>query len=427
MIIRRLMRRFRYSGAWLALLLLFSCGGGESQEDPQATITFVTDSVGRQLEITREMAREFEEDTGIGVEFLIGPNSATERLAEYQKYFRARSSEIDVYQIDVIWPGLLAPHLLDLSDVIDGSSHFPAMIENSTVNGRLVCVPFYADAGLLYYRTDLLEKYGYDGPPESMDELEEMARTIMDGEVQAGEEVFYGYVFQGAAYEGLTCNALEWQAGAGGGTVLTPDGEVVLNNNATRGVFGQVASWIGDIAPRGAMTYMEEESRQIFQSGRAAFMRNWPYAYSLGQEEGSPIRGKFDIAALPGSERDASALGGWNLGVSKYSEHPDAAKRFAAFLSTREAQRRRAIEGGYFATRPELYDDPDIDDQIAYYGDMKDVFLNAVARPSAPAGQHYNEISATYYNAVHGILAGEAEPAEALSEAEEKIRGILAR
>lgn len=407
--------------------LFVSCGPSDANNGDTVDITFYTDSVGKQLEITKALAAEFEAKTGIHVEFLIGPNSATERLAEYQKALGARSSHADVYQIDVIWPGLLANHFIVLSDSIDPSEHFPAMIENNTVDGRLVAVPFFADAGLLYYRTDLLEKYGYDDPPANLDQLEEMARTIMQGERGEGDDQFVGYTFQGASYEGLTCNALEWQYGAGGGNFLTAEGEPNLSHPETSEVFARIRTWIDDIAPRGALTWTEEESRRPFQSGRAAFMRNWPYAYTLGQEEGSPIAGKFDICPMPGVEQPAATLGGWSLAVSRYSKHPDAAKQFVAYISTRSAQRRRALEGGYFATRPDVYGDEELSAKMPYYDRMKDVFLSAVARPSVPAGRHYNEISAEYYKAVHAILSGEVDAGPALAEAEDRIQRIQNR
>lgn len=416
---------FHWFTASVVIVLLAACGRGPDDGIP--TITFMTDSIGRQLAITRDMAREFEAAHNCRVEFRIGPESATERLGEYQRFFAARSDAIDVYQIDVIWPGILGPHLVDLSDIVEPGDHFRTMIDNNTVEGRLVAVPFYGDAGLLYYRTDLLEKYGYAGPPESLDELEEMARAIMAGERAEGNTRFWGFVFQGAAYEGLTCNALEWQYGAGGGPILDRAGRLVLNNEPTREVFEKVRGWINDIAPPGVLTYREEESRTLFHSGNAAFLRNWPYVYQLGQGEDSPIRGKFHIAPFPGRQQPTSALGGWSLAVSRYSENRDLAIEFVRFLSTHEAQHRRALEGGYFATRPDVYGDPDIDARFPHYTDMEEVFLNAVARPSAPAGRAYNEISAAYYGAVHDILSGRKNAATALTEAEERIQTILAR
>lgn len=428
MSIQMRVRRAAFLTATLILGVILTTGC-KSDADRPPVIRFMTDSVGRQLEITREMAREFEEQHGVTVEFRIGPESATERLSQYLRSFAASSPDLDVYQIDVIWPGVLAEHLIDLSDVVDEDDFFAPMIENNTVEGRLVAVPFYADAGLLYYRTDLLEKHGYEAPPQTWDELEEMALAIQEAERAEGNRSFHGFVFQGSAYEGLTCNALEWQAAEGGGTILTPEGQVELNTEGARRAFERAARWLGTITPRGVTTYQEEEARTVFQSGNAAFMRNWPYAYQLGQAEDSPIRGRFAVTQLPAGEGGrASTLGGWSLAVSEYSRRPELAKEFVAFLSTREAQRQRAVRGGYFATRPDVYGDPEITAEIPWYDEMRPVFENAVPRPSTVSKRLYNEISGIYFQAVHRIISGTGEDVEErLEEAQARVERIFRR
>src|SRR5690606_40808892 len=133
------------------------------------------------------------------------------------------------YQVDVIWPGIIAEWAEDLKPALGAlDNNFKAIVDNNTVDGKLVAAPYYTDAGLLYYRTDLLEKYGFQ-PPQTWAELEEQARTIQEGE-RATNPDFWGYVWQGKAYEGLTCNALEWQVSYGGGFIVEPDGTVSLNN-----------------------------------------------------------------------------------------------------------------------------------------------------------------------------------------------------
>lgn len=410
----------------LGAVLVTSCGSDKKQDDVP-TITFITDAVGKQLSITKTMAAQFEQDNHCKVKFQIGPQNPTERLSEYQKFFTAKSDSIDVYQIDVIWPGTLADHLEDLSDSVNTEDFFTPMIQNNTVSGKLVAVPFYADAGLLYYRTDLLKKYGFEAPPKSLDEMETMATKIQEGERAAGNANFHGYVFQGAAYEGLTCNALEWQYGAGGGVILSGSGAIDLNNDKTAAVLEKVHGWIGTISPKGVLTYKEEESRAVFQEGNAAFLRNWPYVHEKANEAGSKIKGNFAITPFPGRERPAAALGGWTLGVSHYSKNVVLAKKFVAALSTREAQVRRAVEGGYFATRPDVYADPEVLKAQPHAAAMKDVFLSAVPRPSTAAGRHYNEVSGAYYQAVHDVLSGKTPAKESLAAAEAKIREIMER
>ncbi len=182
-------------------------------------------------------------------------------------------------------------------------------------------MPWFGDFGMLYYRTDLLEKYGYNSPPKTWDELEQMARAVMQGE-RANRQDFTGFVFQGAAYEGLTCNALEWLASAGGGDIVTPEGEVTVNNPEAIQMLRRAQGWVGTISPRGVRTYQEEDARNIFQSGNALFMRNWPYAYAAAQEGNSPVKGKFNVAPLPTNpgQDPVGTVGGWQLGVSQYSD-----------------------------------------------------------------------------------------------------------
>ncbi|NDJ87316.1 MAG: ABC transporter substrate-binding protein [Chloroflexi bacterium] len=391
--------------------------------DEEVTVTLIAGSVGQEGEIARQqLDRWAEVCPNVSVDLVARPDSATETLGQYQQFFEAESSEIDVYQIDVIWPGILAEHLVDLNEYLDEEvveAHFPAIIQNNTVDGRLVGIPWFTDAGLLYYRTDLLEKYELD-PPETWTELEEAARTIQEGERAEGNEDFWGFVWQGNAYEGLTCDALEWQFSSGGGEIITPDGVIEVNNPETIAIFEQASGWVGDISPEGVTTFMEEDARGVWQAGNAAFMRNWPYAYSLGQAEDSAIAGLFDVKELPGAEPGMSAatLGGWQLAVSRYSENVEPAVALAAFLASPEEQKMRAIDGSYNPTIADLYEDEDILEAAPFFGSLYDVFINAVPRPSTVAAEQYNDVSQLYYTAVHSILTGEADAQTAMEDLE---------
>ncbi len=382
----------------------------------------------------KQKAEAWARATGNRIEYIDTPAETDARLALFQQYWAARSADVDVYTIDVIWPGIAAPHALDLRPYFSPAtldSFFPAYVQNNTVNGKLVAIPFYADAGLLYYRRDLLEKYGFPGPPETWDDLERMAERIQQGERAAGNPDFWGFVWQGKRYEGLTCDALEWLVSHGGGTIVEKDGRVTVNNPHALRALERARRWIGWISPPGITNYAEEDSRNVWQIGNAAFMRNWPYAYNLGNQPESPIRDRFGVTVLPrdtsAQGRHAATLGGWQLMVSRYSRHPREAVDLVRYLTSYELQKERSLRLSLLPTRPALYRDPEVLKARPWFRDVLRVLENAVARPSTVTGARYNRVSQAFYSAVHRALTGEWTPARALQEAERRIRRILRR
>jgi trehalose/maltose transport system substrate-binding protein len=394
------------------------------------TVTIAAGAVGQELELTQDAAARYMEICpDVTVEVLETPDLATDRLGLYLQILDSQSPDVDVYQIDVIWPGILAEHMVDLTpyvsqEVLD--SHFPAIIQNNTVDGSLVAIPWYTDAGLLYFRTDLLEKYGLEAPT-TWEELEAAATTIQEGERAEGNADFWGYVWQGNAYEGLTCDALEWQVSHGGGTIISPEGEIQVNNEGFVAALDEAAGWIGTISPDGVTSYGEEEARGVFQAGNAAFMRNWPYAYALGNAEDSVIAGNFDVSPLPSTEGNpnAATLGGWQLSVSKYSDNVDAAASVALFLASADEQKIRAIEGSYNPTVMSLYEDEDVLEAVPFFGSLYDVFTSAVARPSTITATQYNDVSVLYFTAVHSVLTGENDAQTAVEDLELDLQDLL--
>ncbi len=393
----------------------------------QTTITVAAGAVGQELELTRAAAQRYMDlHPDVTVNVLETPDLTDNRLAVYLQLFEARSPDVDVFQIDVIWPGDLAEHFVDLYDYgareVAGE-HFPAIIENNTVDGRLVGIPWFTDAGLLYYRTDLLAKYGYAGPPATWDELTEMAETIQAGERAGGNPDFWGYVWQGNSYEGLTCDALEWVASYGGGSIISPSGTINVNNPAAINAISMAAGWVGSISPNGVTSFGEEEARNMWQAGNAAFMRNWPYAYSLGNAADSVIAGQFDVSPLPAGPNGspAATLGGWQLAVSAYSAHPDVAADVALFMASYDEQKIRAVDGSLNPTIMSLYQDADVLAAVPFFGSLYDVFINAVARPSTISAPDYQAVTRAFYTAVHSVLTGSESAADALAIAEADI------
>jgi trehalose/maltose transport system substrate-binding protein len=395
------------------------------------TLRFASDSSGTGGAFIKALCDEWSQKTGNKVEIISRPQDATATLQQYQQYWAAKSGDVDVYQIDVIWQSIAGPHAVDLKKYYkedEISQHFPRIIDNNTVNGKLVSIPWFTDAGTLYYRTDLLEKYGYKEPPKTWEELAEMAKKIQDGERKAGKPDFQGFVFQGKASESVTCNALEWVYSYGGGVIIEPDKKVTINNPNAIKALDTARTWVGSISPAGVVTYGEEEARNVWQAGNAAFMRNWPYAYALGQDPKSAVAGKFDVAVLPkggDNGKNAACLGGWNLMVSAYSKNQDASADLVKYLDSTEAQKKRAIDLSLLPTFPALYSDPEVLAKNPWFKNMVEVFKNAVARPSTVTGADYNQLSTAFFQNVNKVLTGGESGKDAVQQVERVAKRLV--
>ncbi|MER9870315.1 ABC transporter substrate-binding protein [Mesorhizobium sp. M0136] len=386
-------------------------------------LVMVSGDTGNGQRILREILDQYEKKTGNKVSVVPLPPSATDQFGQYRLWLAAGSSDVDVYQTDIIWAPQLARQFIDLTEATKDvvGAHFPSIIKSQTVDRKLVALPIFTDAPALYYRKDLLDKYGAR-VPASWAELADTAKLVMDKERDAGSKDMWGFVFQGNAYEGLTCDALEWVKSNGGGQIIEPDGTISINNPQAVAALEMARSWVGTISPPGVLAYQEEESRGVWQTGNAVFMRNWPYAYALGNSESSPIKGKFEVTTLPPGSgegaRPAATLGGWNLAVSKYSKNPDAAIDLVKWIASPQMQKYRALKGAYLPTIQALYDDADIASAQPVIPRWKEVVLNAVPRPSAQAKSRYNEASSEFWTAVHNTISGEGTAADNLADLE---------
>ena len=390
------------------------------------SITFIGDSVGGGHARDLALAKRFSQDTGIKVKVVPHPTASDASYSQIARVFSSKSSSFDVAMLDVLWPGAFAPFLVDLKPKLgkEAKQHTPGLIANDTVGGKLVAMPWFGDFGILYYRTDLLKKYGYTSPPTTWTQLFAMAKKIQDGE-QPTNDKFSGFVFQGNSYEGLTCDALEWYQSNGAGGFID-NGKVTINNKKGAAVLDQFAAQIGKTTPRDVTTYQEGEAHTAFVEGNAAFMRNWPYAYSIGQDpKSSKIVGKFSVTVLPHGPggKSVGTVGGWQLGVNKYSKHVDAAIEFVRYMTSAPVQKFDAITNTNVPTIPSVAKDPAVVKVNPY---LKPAIANVarVARPSTVLGAHYNEGSKAIYQGINQILNGRSA-SSVLPSIESKLNRIL--
>jgi len=411
----------------IVLLALLLDGCSRSSKHEPVTLSIVdqqwTTENFHQAEL-QELA-EFTRETGIQVKYLPAPESSGEQLALWRELLGSGDGGPDVYGVDVVWPGMLGEYFIDLKPYFadEISAQFPATVQSYMVGDKLVAMPRDAGIGILYYRTDLLRRYGYHAPPTTWDELETMAARIQAGERAKGNKKFWGYVWQGAAAEALTCNALEWQASEGGGRVIENDKTISVNNPQAIRAWQRAARWVGSISPPSVVAYRELDSLNVWAAGNAAFMRNWTVAYADGQASGSPIRNKFDIALLPGGKAGRmGTLGGTGVAVSRFSAHPSEAIRLVRYLTSPDEQLKRFQLIAGIPTRPALLERPEVLAVNPHFALFAEALRNGVvSRPANVTGTRYEDVSKAYIQAVHSVLTGEKAGPQVAADLEREL------
>jgi len=412
---------------WAALcccvlaLAVVSCGdddddgGGDAEKAPAAGADAKGDvnwCIGKDTSGAYGTAIDLfkKENADITVKLVELPESADEQRAQLVQRLRAKSDECDVVGMDVVWTAEFAAQgwLQDTTDIIEPrkSDFIPSTLETTSYEDKYWAVPYHTNAGFIYYRTD---------------QVPELPASWEDLYAEAGKGD--GIVYQGFRYEGLTVNFLELLY-SGGGKVLSDDGKTAeVDSPEAEAAVAFMADGIekGD-APKAVTTYKEEESRRAFETGNATFMRNWPYAYSLGKE--SKIAKDFDIGTFPSFKGGdpASVLGGINLAISAYSTNPEGAAAFIDFATGAEVEKANFLESASPPAFAATYDDAEVKKKYAFAADLKAAVEQGQSRPVSPV---YSQISEAIYNNVHDALQGKAAPSDAVKKMSDDIQKAL--
>ncbi|MDC3412038.1 ABC transporter substrate-binding protein [Aquibacillus sp. 3ASR75-11] len=364
-----------------------------------------------------------EQNPNIKVDFREMPSDTGQSHDQYVTMFSSQSSEVDVFDADVIWPAEFAQanYALELDrfiqkDGVDMSKYFPGTVAAANFNGKQWAMPKFTDAGILYYRTDIV-----DTPPKTWDELIEMASSLKG---EAGTE--FGYLMQAAQYEGLITNAIEFIASYGG-QVIDEENNVVVNSPETIKAIEKMKEIVGsDFVPENILNFKETETENAWIQGKSVFARNWPYLQaSSNDEERSSIVGNVDITTLPtGDAGSAAALGGWMAMINRYSEYPEEAWEFVKFMTGEEGQKIIAVDGGRAPTIKALYDDPEVQQSGPLFSNPEfvKVLESAVPRPVTPI---YPVISDIMQIELSKALTGDQTPEEAAANMQTKIEEAI--
>ncbi|MDR2794174.1 MAG: ABC transporter substrate-binding protein [Holosporaceae bacterium] len=404
------MKKIKKYLEFFAIATTFAIGSMNYME--AVTLKITCRSKGKELELLRKAIEEWmvKHDGEHKVEIVTLPHASNECFALYQQWFGAESFDVDILQLDVAWVGIFSDYLLALDEYcagqLDMNDYFDIIKENMYGNdGRIIALPLYTDCGMIYYRRDLLEKYAKP-VPQTLEEMYDTALYIQNEERkdESKQNKFYGFVLQAKAFEILTCNFAEILDACGGAIVKND----VVEINSARGSYAIefMIKCQKNIMSRSVLNYSEEDARGVFQSGNAVFMRNWPYAYALMNDPSTAVAGKIGVMTIPPSAvngKESGVLGGWFMGVSRYSKHKELAADLAMFISGK-AQQKIRVEFSYLPTFKSLYSDPDVLKMNPFVANMQKPLLNAVARPSKVFGKNYTKASSEIFNTINTIL-----------------------
>lgn len=409
----------------LFIIFITSCS-----EDRQEFTVWIG-GAPQEVNFWEELIAGYNQNHEIKVTLVRQPTYSDQRRQSLIISLEAEQKNPDLFLMDVIWVNQFAESdwIEPLNKYIAQSSlsiddFFSAIVNQVDIyNDTLYALPVFLDIGLLYYRTDLLKKYGFEKPPETWNELKNIALKIQSAEKSINNN-FSGYVWQGAQYEGLVCTFLEFAASNNGYFQINDSVFVNIPENEEALQFMQNLIQKYNISPRNTYTELkEEEVRRIFQRGNAMFERNWTYARSLHNLEDSRVKGKFDIAPLPHFEggKSAATLGGWHVGISKYSDVKEEAWDFIEYITSYEVQKKMFTTIGWNPSRKDIYSDTDLLAENPHLKTLEEIFTNSVSRPTLP---YYLQISEVIQRWANKSLAGKSGAKEALREMQNEINII---
>jgi len=421
---------FAFFGLWFVISEGTTHSFAEGADADTITLHFVTWKADHPKVWDEAIARFEQAHTSITIEREIAPHSSTAYHDLLTQKLKNRDQSMDLFFMDVIWPSEFAA----AGWALPLDSHFTpsdrrkflrATIEAGTYQGHIYGVPSRIDSGMLYYRKDLLEKYGFS-PPITWDELVRQAKTIVEGE-RSTQPALRGYSGQFKQYEGLVCDMLEI-VGSHNGSFLTEDGtqSTLASPDTTKAVKFVREQIIQQLATPAVLTYQEPESLAVFVQGKAVFHRNWPYAWGLSNDpRHSKIVGNVGVTVLPHFSRgkSVSALGGWLYGISAYSQHPDEAWTFIEYMSSLEMQKYFSLHASLAPSRIALYSDPEVLRANPQYEDLFPVFQTAKPRPRTPVYPIVSHILQRYFSRV--LAFPETDILEEAKEADRQINRFL--
>jgi multiple sugar transport system substrate-binding protein len=424
-----MLRRTLLTGA--AALVAAGIAGAPVAEAQQAQTTLRIFTGGQQRpDVMRQILDVYQQrNPGVRVEIEIGGATSEQQQQYLNTVLASRDASLDVVLIDVIRPAQwAAAQWAEPLDQFMGAErdaimarYLPAYREANIVNGRVIALPYFADAQFLYFRRDLLQKHNIQ-PPRTWAEVIAAARTIQAAENNPN---LAGFLTAGAPIEGTVCTYLVPMWGAGG-ALTNAQGQLQLGTDAARRPF---ALWNemrdANVLPRNIAEIVTDRARQQFQAGQAIFNMNWGYVWNRTQnDQDTQVKDRVGVVPLPGftAENAATCIGGWQLAITSFSRNKAAAWNLIRFLSSPEVAKMQAIAASHLPVFPEVYTDPDVLRANPWFAQALPVVRSARSRPVSP---RYTEVSEIIRTNMNAFLAGTRTADAALADMTTRLGAIF--
>lgn len=401
--------------------MIAGCGKEEKSEKPKEdkgdSITLMAPDWAIP---TDDQLASFTDETGIEVVVNeVGWDDIREKLATAASGGQAVA---DVVEVDWSWVGeFYAADWLEPLEVSEEDKADMPTLETFTKEDKVLAIPYANDYRLSYYNTEQFKVAGVTEEPQTWDDVLEACRKL-----KSTGTVDYPFAIALNAEE-KTSTCLMWLAYAMNGVVWNEDG--TLNEDSVMEALKYMETLVKEelVAPEDKTSSGMDAYKRL-TGGSASFLTG-PTSFvsrSTNEEECSVV-GQITPILMPGKEAKSEVTMALpeGLGVTKFSENKEAAKKFVEWYTSADMQKELNASNSAIPTRNSVLKALVEDGTIKNAGAMMDEAERIVSPFPNGIPAYYAEMSSAMYNAINKMALGEMTAEEAFEDMNAKITELV--